>query len=129
MKSGKQKNEDRRNARLLGQRIHNARIGQMQTNDNFSLRKFSKTVGISPTAQSRLESGDFIPGEEVIKRIAKELGENEHVLLAIVGKVSTELKQVIIERPDLVSELLKQIGKTSTTRVTAMIHKVRDGNW
>lgn len=96
----------------------------------FSLRQVAIRVGIEPAYLSKIERGEFAPpGEETIRGIARELQENPDVLLALAGKVSTDLKEIILKRPQLFAELLRQLKKAPDHAVLKLVREVRDGKW
>lgn len=79
---------------------------------------------------SKIERGQQPPpGEDTIRRIAEDLGEDPDALLALAGKVSTDLIEIIRSRPAVVAELLRSIRKAPAKRVTEIARQVRDGNW
>jgi len=96
----------------------------------FSVRQLADRVGIEPSYLSKIERGEQPPpGEDTIHRIATELGEDPDVLLALAGKVSSDLTRIIRERPALVGELLRSIRRVPARRVAEIARQVRDGNW
>ena len=59
---------------------------------SFSVRKLAARVGIEPSYLSKIERGEQSPpGEETIRKIAAELGENSDVLLALAGDRDAQL--------------------------------------
>ena len=93
-------------------------------------RQLAGRVGLEPSYLSKIERDEQPPpGEETIRRIAAELGEDPDVLLALAGKVSSDLLQIIRERPTHVGELLRSIRRVPAKRVAEMARQVRDGNW
>ena len=77
---------------------------------NFSLRQVTARVGIEPSYLSKIERGDQPPpGENTIIAIANEIGEDPDVLLALAGKVSTDLRDAILKRPALFAELIREL--------------------
>lgn len=81
----------------------------------FTLRKFAQMADLSPSYISLMERGEQPPpGEEKIRQIALILDLNVDTLLAEAGKVSTELKDIIIQRPALVADFLRTVKGTST---------------
>jgi len=96
----------------------------------FSLRRVAGRVGIEPSYLSKIERGQQPPpGEETIRRLAKELGEDTDVLLALAGKVSTDLLDVIRKRPALIAELLRTVRHAPAKRISKAVKEVRDGDW
>ena len=90
----------------------------------------AKVLGVSPTLVSRVEQEQIPPpGEETIIRWAESLGENPDVLLAMAGKVSQRLREIIIRRPKLFADLLKQLNEMPDHAVLRVARDVRDGKW
>jgi HTH-type transcriptional regulator, competence development regulator len=116
--------------RSFGKFVRERRMARASEDRAFSVRQLAVRVGIEPSYLSKIERGEQPPpGEETIHRIAKELGEDPDVLLALAGKVSSDLTQIIRERPALVGELLRSIRRAPAKRVAQMSRQVRDGNW
>lgn len=114
----------------FGKFLRERRMTRASENRRFSVRQLAGRIGIEPSYLSKIERGEQPPpGEETIRRIAAELGEDPDVLLALAGKVSSDLMQIIRERPALVGDLLRLIRRVSAKRVTEMARQVRDGNW
>ena len=87
-------------------------------------------VGIEPSYLSKIERGEQPPpGEQNIRRLAEELGENPDALLALAGKVSSDLLQIIRERPTVVAELLRAVRAMPAKKVSAISRQIRDGDW
>ncbi len=114
----------------FGEVVRQRRLGKAATDSAFSLRQLASRVGIEPSYLSKIERGrEQPPGEDTIRRIAEDLGEDADTLLALAGKVSTDLMDIIRERPALVAELLRSVRKAPAKRVTEIARQVRDGNW
>ena len=103
----------------------------MATNPGFSARKLAERVGVSPAWISRVETGktDSLPSEEVIAKIAEALGENPDVLLALAGRVSSRLEEVIIKRPELFASLIEELADMPDHAIVSIVREVRDGDW
>jgi transcriptional regulator with XRE-family HTH domain len=85
---------------------------------------------VEPTWLSRIERGLVPPpGEATIRRLAAELGLNADVLLALAGKVSTDLRQAIMRRPELFAELIRAANALPDAAVLRLVREVRDGDW
>ena len=96
----------------------------------FSVRQLASRVGIEPSYLSKIERGEFPPpSEDVIGKLAEELGEDRDILLALAGKVSTDLRQAILKRPRLVAQLLREVRDLPDHAVLRLVREVRDGNW
>jgi len=96
----------------------------------FSLRQVAERAGIQPSYLSRIERDlEEPPGEAAIRRLAAELREDADVLLALAGKVSTDLLEVIQRRPKLFGELIRELHKAPDHAVLRIVREMRDGNW
>jgi transcriptional regulator with XRE-family HTH domain len=96
----------------------------------YSLRQVAERVGIEAAYLSKIERGEFAPpGEETIRSIARELGEDADVLLALAGKISSDLQEVIRRRPKLFAELIRQLKGMPDHTVLRVVREVRDGDW
>src|SRR5262245_59422971 len=116
--------------RSFGKFLRKRRMLRATENRAFSVRQLADRVGIEPSYLSKIERGEQPPpGEETIRRIAVELGEDPDVLLGLAGKVSSDLTHIIRERPALVGELLRSIRRVPAKRVAEISRQVRDGNW
>lgn len=110
--------------------LRERRLARVADDPAFSLRKMADRVGIEPSYLSKIERGEQPPpGEETIRRIADELDEDRDRLLALAGKVSGDLLEIIRERPALVAELLRSIRHAPAKRITEIARQVRDGDW
>ena len=114
----------------FGERLRECRMAKVADDPAFSLRQLADRVGIEPSYLSKIERGEQPPpGEDTIRRIAEELGEDTDELLALGGKVSGDLLEIIRDRPTLVAELLRSVRKMSAKRMTKLSRQVRDGDW
>jgi transcriptional regulator with XRE-family HTH domain len=73
-----------------------ATVRRLREAKKIGLRKFAKEVGMSPTYLSKVERDQFNPpSEEKIKAIAAALGEDANGLLALAGRVSSDLADIV----------------------------------
>jgi len=95
------------------------------------LRRFADLVGMSPTYLSKIERGDFPPpGEEKIKAIAKELERDADELLALAGRVASDLEEIIQQKPREMATFLRAArGLTAKDieRLTKQVEKKQRG--
>ena len=61
--------------------------------------------------------------------MARELGEDPDVLLAMAGKVSSELQEIIRKRPKLFADLIRQLKQAPDHAILKVVREVRDGEW
>jgi transcriptional regulator with XRE-family HTH domain len=114
----------------FGEYIRTQREALRETDRCFSVRQVAKRIDIEPSYLSKIERGlQSPPSEDTIRKLADDLGENADVLLAMAGKVSGDLREVIIRRPELFAELLRQLKDTPDHAVLRVVRVVRDGAW
>ena len=96
----------------------------------YSLRQVAQRIDIEPAYLSKVERGEVPPpGEDAIVRLANELDEDADVLLAMAGKVSKELQEIIRQRPKLFAQLLRELKKAPGHAILRVVREVRDGEW
>lgn len=96
----------------------------------YSLRKVAAAVGIEPSYLSKIERGrEQPPGEATIVALSRELKEDPDVMLALAGKVSDDLQKIILKRPKLFAEMIRQLKDMPDHAVLRIAREVRDGVW
>ena len=114
----------------FGQYLRDARERRREGDPSYSLRQLAQRIGVEPSFLSKVERGEVAPpSEEKILRLARELGEDQDVLLALAGKVSTDLQEVIRKRPELFAGLIRQLKDMPDHAVLRVVREVRDGEW
>jgi transcriptional regulator with XRE-family HTH domain len=106
------------------------RVGRGVGNDAFSLRGTAEIIGVTPGYLSSLESGGTeTVATNTLYALAKHLGEDPDVLLIMAGRVSDELLEIIEKRPQLFTDLIKQLKNVPDAGIKEIIREVRDGDW
>ena len=114
----------------FGPYIRAAREALAMADRRFSLRQVAARVGVEPAYLSKIERGVFAPpSEETICRLAVELGEDADVLLAMAGKLSRDLQHIILKRPRLFAQLLREIKEAPDHAILRVAREIKDGNW
>ena len=114
----------------LGAYLRTIREGLRAKDKSFSVRKVAQRIGVEPSYLSKIERDQVPPpSEAAIRRLAKELGEDPDLLLAMAGKVSRDLQSIILGRPQLFAELLRQLKDMPDHAILTVVREVRDGNW
>ena len=114
----------------FGDVVRRFREARAVSEQGYSLRQVAIRCGITPAYLSRIERGEVAPpGEETLIKLAREIGEDSDVLLAMAGKISTDLRAVILARPKLFAELIRSIKEAPDNAVLRLVREVRDGNW
>lgn len=96
----------------------------------FSVRQVAGRIGVEPSFLSKVERGETPPpSEEKVKALASELGEDPDVLLALAGKVSSDLQEAIRKRPELFAAVIRELKDKPDHAVLGIVREVRDGKW
>ena len=101
-----------------------------ESDRRYSLRQVARRIGVEPSYLSKVERGQVAPPSEATTvRLAKELGQDPDVFLAMAGKVSRDLQEVICQRPALFAELIRQLKDAPDHAILHIVREVRDGDW
>lgn len=96
----------------------------------FSIRRVAKRMGIQPSYLSKIERGEVAPpSEETTRKLAHEIDVDSDMLLAMAGKVSSDLQDVIRRSPELFAELIRGLKEMPDHAVLRLVREVRDGEW
>ena len=114
----------------LGAYIRSVREQRRATDRAFSVRQVAQRVGIEPSYLSKIEREVVPPpSEATICKIARELGEDSDLLLAMVGKISSDLREIILDRPMLFTDLIRHLREAPDHELRRITREVRDGGW
>ncbi|CDH44535.1 Helix-turn-helix domain protein [Candidatus Contendobacter odensis Run_B_J11] len=114
----------------FGSYVRQLREQRREINRRYSIRQTAQRIGIEPAHLSKIERGDVpSPSEETIRRLAADLGEDVDVLLALAGKVSSDICEAITQRPILFAELIRGLSDVPDADLMALVCKVRNGEW
>lgn len=98
----------------------------LQENPDYSLRRIALAAGLEPSFLSKIERGIVPPPSEAkIKALAQVLGEDADVLLAMAGKISTDLHDSIRKRPRLFAELIRELKAAPDQAVSGLVREAR----
>jgi transcriptional regulator with XRE-family HTH domain len=116
---------------VLGDYLRKCRMEKQLIQGNaFSLRQIAGRVGVEPSYLSKIERGlEPRPSEETTRALALALGEDPDVLLAMAGKVSGDLLEIIRKRPQLFAQLIRELKNMPDQAVLRLVREVRDGAW
>ena len=114
----------------IGQYLRTLREKRKETDSAYSLRKVAKKVGVEPSYLSKIERGiEKSPSEQLIIKLAKILDEDQDMLLAMAGKISSDLAHIIRKRPQVFAELIRAAKNMPDQAVLRVVREVRDGKW
>jgi transcriptional regulator with XRE-family HTH domain len=115
---------------LFGDYIRKKREDLREKDRRYSVRQVASRIDVEPSYLSKIERGEQPPFSEMkIIALAKELGEDPDFLLAMAGKVSSDLQEAIRKRPQLFAELIRELKDMPDHAVLKLVREVRDGNW
>src|SRR5512134_3735316 len=113
-------------ASAFGDHIRERREALLAGDRRFSVRQVAGRIGVEPSYLSKVERGETPPpSEEKIVALARELGEDPDVLLALAGKVSSELQAIIRKRPKLFADLIRELRSQPDHAVLRLVREVR----
>ena len=85
-----------------------AYVRQEREGREIGLREMAKKIGVSPTYLSKVERDEFSPpAEDKVRKIAEIFSIDVDELLALAGKVSSDLSEIIREHPRELAALLR----------------------
>jgi transcriptional regulator with XRE-family HTH domain len=91
------------------------------------LRAFAKKLGVSPTYVSKVERDELSPpAEGRVKQTATLLHLDPDELLALAGKVSSDLADIIRERPTTMASFLRTARNVPEDKLRALERRLRD---
>jgi len=115
---------------IFGSYIREKREAFKTKDSRYSLRQVAMRVGIEPSYLSKLERGEQkYLSEERIVALADDLGEDHDILLALSGKISKDIQEIIRKRPKLFAQLIRDIKDMPDQAVLRIVREVRDGKW
>jgi transcriptional regulator with XRE-family HTH domain len=118
------------NMTWFGESVREKREHLRKEDKRYSLRQVAQRIGVEPGYLSKIERGDVAPPSEATTvKLAKELGEDPDVLLAMGGKVSSDLQEIIRKRPKLFADLIRQLKQAPKHAILRIVREVREGDW
>lgn len=116
--------------KTFGDHIRQAREALREENKTYSLRQVATRINVEPAYLSKIERNVFPPpSEEVILKLSDELDEDGDVLLAMAGKLSSDLQEIILKRPELFADLIRQLKEVPDHAILNVVREVKDGQW
>jgi len=114
----------------FGSFIRTARERRLADDSRFSLRQVAQRIDVEPAYLSKVERDEVAPpSEATIVRLARELGEDADLLLAMAGKISSDLAEIIRKRPRLFAQLIRELKTMPDHAILRLVREVRDGDW
>ena len=115
---------------MAGKKSFGALVRHKRLAKEIGLREMAKKIGVSPTYLSKLERDEFPPpAEDKVRKIAGIIEHDPDVLLALAGRVSSDLTDIIRERPREMADFLraaKGLPAEDMARLAKRAHKVKE---
>ena len=114
----------------FGSYIREKREGLNADDKSKSLRQVAIAIGVEPAFLSKVER-DIVspPSEGKVIALAEVLNEDPDLLLAMAGKVSSDLLAIVKARPQLIGELLRELKEQPDHAVLSVVRNITDGDW
>jgi transcriptional regulator with XRE-family HTH domain len=97
-----------------------ARIRSRREAKGIGLRKFAVSVGMSATYLSKIERGELSPSEDKIKVIANLLDADQDELLALAGRVKSDLSAIIRKQPRAMAAFLRTADGLTPAKIRSL---------
>lgn len=106
----------------FGQKIKDLRIKR-----NLTLRELAEKVKLDFTYLSKIENGLMgPPREDKIRKLADVLMTNVDELILLAKKVPKELRDMVVDRKDLIPDLLRSASELSDTELKQLIQEIQE---
>lgn len=110
----------------FGDYIRQRRLALLEHDRSYSVRKVAARLGVQPAYLSKVELGQVGPtSEATTRKLAEVLGEDPDVLLALAGKVSSDLQEAIRRRPRLFAELIRELKDAPDPAVQSVVREAQ----
>jgi transcriptional regulator with XRE-family HTH domain len=114
----------------FGDYVRTVRARLAERGTRYSLRQVAVRIGVEPAYLSKVERGLVPPpSEATIVRLAADLGEDADLMLALAGKVSSDLQEIIRRHPRAFAELIRQLKDVPEGALLRVVREVKDGTW
>ncbi len=101
-----------------------ATVRQLREELGVSLRRFAARIGMSPAYLSKIERDEFAPpAEDKVRAIAEQLGQDPDVMLALAGRISSDLPPIIMRHPREMAALLRALASASPEQLHRLIRR------
>lgn len=111
---------------IKGNELFGAHIRRLREEHDLGLREMAKKIGVSPTYLSKVERDEFAPpAEDKVRAIAEVFGSDIDELLALAGRVSSDLTDIIRRHPVELSALLRTAQGMSAAEIAGLAKKAR----
>lgn len=102
-------------------------VRQERERRKIGLRDMARQIGVSPTYLSLIERGEFPPpAEDKVSDIAKIIDRDRDELLALAGRISSDLETMIMASPRKMAGLVRKLSEFSQGDLENLEYCLRD---
>ena len=103
-----------------------ATIRELREKRRIGLRQFARMIGVSATYLSKIEREEMPPpAEDRVKEIARLLDQDPDELLALAGKVASDLNTIIRSHPREMASFLRTASGLSGQELERLTKEVK----
>ena len=114
---------------MTTERGFGAIIRGLREDRQIGLRQFARMLGMSATYLSKIEREELPPpAEERVKEIARLLERDPDELLALAGKVASDLNEIIRTQPREMALLLRTARGSSGHKLKQLTEQAKEIN-
>lgn len=115
---------------MAGRKGFGALVRREREAKEIGLREMAKKIGVSPTYLSKVERDEFPPpAEDKVRKIAEIIGRDADEMLALAGRVASDLTEIIRQRPREMADFLraaKGLTAEDIARLARAAHKAKE---
>ena len=114
----------------IGNLLREKRQNLQMADPKFTLRQVALRIGLEPSYLSKVERGETTRlSEERLVALAEDLGLDTDLVLALSGKISKDVQEIIRKRPELFAQLVRELKDVPDNAVLRIVREVKDGDW
>lgn len=99
-----------------------ATVRQLREELGVSLRRFARMIGMSPAYLSKIERDEFAPpAEDKVRAIADRLGQDPDEMLALAGRISSDLPCIVMRHPREMAALIRALDGATPEQLRRLI--------
>jgi transcriptional regulator with XRE-family HTH domain len=93
---------------------------------DIGLREMARKIGVSPTYISKVERNEFPPpAEDKVRKIAEIIEQDPDELLALAGRVASDLTDIIREQPRQMADFLRAARGLTAEDMARLVRQAR----
>lgn len=102
-------------------------VRKLREEKQISIAQLAKRVGMSPTYLAPIERDVFPPpAENKVVKIARALHQDSDELLALAGRVASDLNRIIRKNPTQTARLLRAVSGLPETEIEKIVKAVEE---